>query len=109
MRIKPPEGETPAERFIRVAGLRVSNVVEALELLVPLGKDVPSDAFTEQAFKAIDDALVRARNAWATKQGTDRKRSFAFGTVTAANPNQTVIPNTVPQAAPAKPVAAAKR
>lgn len=101
-RQKAPEGETPAQRFIRVATLRTSNVIQAIEILGTQGADVPDDAFTDKAFGAIQDAVDKARALWANKAHAAKRRVFDFG---GAVPQQS-MPQTA--AAPAKP-ATAKR
>jgi hypothetical protein len=87
---KAPEGETPQQKFVRVAGLRVSNLVQGLELLGQLGSDVPDPTMTEQAFGAIQGAVDKAKGAWTAKASVNRKRVFSF------EDKQTEIPHTAP-------------
>lgn len=105
MRAKPPENETPEQKFVRTAGVRVSNVVEACELLIRLGVDVPSDEFAQQAFEAVDASVARFKESWKSKKGTDRKRLFSFE-VPVQNPNQIPIPQTASPVQAVKPVPA---
>ena len=93
---RAPEGETTEQRFTRVAGLRTSNIVEGLELLGTMGPDVPNDAYTAQAFGAIETAFVKAKEAWVKKDAAAKKRIFSFGPG-----DQASLPN-VPAKPPAK-------
>jgi hypothetical protein len=88
---KAPEGETKEERFIRIAGLRTSNVVDALELLGQMGADVPSAEFTVQAFSAIRIAVDKAERAWKDRDTAAKRRAFTFSS------NQAELPHTSKQ------------
>lgn len=100
-RQKAPEGETPEQRFIRVAGLRVSNLVQGLEILGSQGGEVPNREYSDQAFAAIQGAVDKARVMWNEKQSAAKRRSFEF------QASQATLPHTA--TTPTKNVSAAKR
>lgn len=102
---KAPEGETPQQKFERVAGVRVSNIVSALDMLAGMGADVPSDAHRDGAFTAIQVAFDRALGAWNAKKPAAKKRLFTFG----ADPKQEQLPHTQPQQQKAAPQATNRR
>lgn len=91
---KGPENETPAQKFERVGGARVSNVIQLLATLASMGGEVPSAEFVEQAFGPMQAALDDAKSKWAGRVSTGRARVFAFR---APDARQAEIPHTAPQ------------
>lgn len=97
---KGPDGETASQKFERVGGARVSNVIQAFATLAGMGGEVPSQEFVEQAFAPMQAALDDAKEKWSKRVASGKPRVFSFK---AADPRQTEVPHTsAPQKAAAK-------
>lgn len=76
---EPKSDETPRERFVRLAELRVSNSLDAIRKLGLLGNKSQYE-YTEEDIAKIDTAVTKAKDAALTalKTGKPTQSSFSL-------------------------------
>lgn len=74
---EPKADETPRQRFVRLAELRVSNSLDAIRKLGLLGNKSQYE-YTDDDIAKIDAALVKAKDAALTAMRTGKPTQSSF-------------------------------